>query len=61
VLDRTKIVSSNIRLNAVDINALDFLIPVYIAEYNCYFYISKISNYEYGSIQSTTVELVKLR
>jgi hypothetical protein len=61
VLDRTKIVSSNIRLNAVDINALDFLTPVYIAEYNCYFYISKISNYEYGSTQSTTVELVKLR
>jgi hypothetical protein len=61
VLNRSKIVSANIRLNAVDINALDFLIPVYIAEYNCYFYISKISNYEYGSTQSTTVELVKLR
>jgi hypothetical protein len=61
VLNRTKIVSSNLRLNAVDINALDFLTPVYIDEYNCYFYISKISNYEYGSTQSTTVELVKLR
>lgn len=61
VLDKTKIVSANIRLNAVDINQLDFLIPVYIRQYNSFFYISKIQNYRYGSAESTLVELVKLR
>ena len=61
VLNRTKIVQSDLRLNAVDINGLDFLIPVFIGEYNSYFYISKITNYEYGSAKSTKVELVKLR
>jgi hypothetical protein len=61
VLTRTKIVTEQIRLNALDIQQLDFLKPVYLSKHNAYFYISKISGFTYGSSESTEVELVKLR
>jgi hypothetical protein len=61
VLTRTKIVTENIRLNALDIQALDFLKPIYLDKHNAYFYISKISGFDYGSSEATEVELVKIR
>jgi hypothetical protein len=61
VLNRTKVLTINVKLNAIDIFQLDFLKPVFIAEHNAYFYISKISGFTYGSSESTEVELVKLR
>jgi len=61
VLTRTKIVTERIRLTPLDIQALNFLIPVYLDKHNAYFYISKISGFDYGSSESTEVELVKLR
>ena len=61
VLNRTKIVTEQIRLNALDIQQLDFLKPVYLSKHNAYFYISKISGFTYGTNESTEVELVKLR
>jgi hypothetical protein len=61
VLTRTKIVTEQIRLNALDIQQLDFLKPVFLSKHNAYFYISKISGFTYGSSESTEVELVKLR
>jgi len=61
VLTRTKIVTEQLRLNALDIQQLDFLKPVYLSKHNAYFYISKISGFTYGSSESTEVELVKLR
>jgi hypothetical protein len=61
VLTRTKIVTEQLRLDALDIQQLDFLKPVYLSKHNAYFYISKISGFTYGSSESTEVELVKLR
>jgi hypothetical protein len=61
VLTRTKIVTQQLRLNALDIQQLDFLRPVFLSKHNAYFYISKISGFTYGSSESTEVELVKLR
>jgi hypothetical protein len=61
VLTRTKIVTEQLRLNALDIQQLDFLKPVFLSKHNAYFYISKISGFTYGSSESTEVELVKLR
>lgn len=46
-------------LTEVDINELDFTLPVYIERYKGYFYISKIKNYR-GSGLSTECELVKI-
>jgi hypothetical protein len=60
VIDRTKIVTCLLRLNASDINQLDLTIPVYIEYFNSYFYVSKISGYNPNRNVSTLVELVKL-
>jgi hypothetical protein len=60
VLDKAKIVTCLLRLNASDINQLDLTIPVYIEYFNSYFYVSKISGYNPNRNVSTLVELVKL-
>jgi hypothetical protein len=60
VLSRAKIATVLLRLNASDINQLDFTKPVYIKHFNAYFYINKISAYTPTSNESTKVELVKL-
>ena len=60
VLDKAKIVTCLLRLNASDINQLDLTIPVYIEYFNSYFYVSKISGYNPNRNVSTKVELVKL-
>lgn len=58
VVDKYKAVTCLIRLNASDINKLDYLKPVWIKYFNSYFYISKISGY--NSNKSTQVELIKI-
>ena len=60
VIDRTKIVTCLLRLNASDINQLDLTKPVYIEYFNSYFYVSKISGYNPNRNVGTLVELVKL-
>lgn len=60
-LNRTKIVTENVRLTPLDIETIDFLRPVFISKHNCYFYISKISGYNSTSNEATEVELVKIR
>lgn len=60
VMNRCKIVKLPIRLSAADISQLDTLKPVYIQKYESYFYISKISGFDYTERKSTMVELVKL-
>ena len=60
VLDKAKIVTCLLRLNASDINQLDLTKPVYIEYFNSYFYISQISSYNPNGNKSTSVELVKL-
>jgi hypothetical protein len=60
VIDRTKIVTCLLRLNASDINQLDLTKPVYIEYFNSYFYVSDIKGYNPDRNVSTMVELVKL-
>lgn len=45
-------------LDEIDIQQLDFFTPVYLEQYSCYFYISKISNYV--AVKPCNVELIKL-
>ena len=49
-----------IRLSAVDINQIDFSKPKWIDLYNCYFYLSFVSQYKVNQVDSTEVELIKL-
>jgi len=60
VLDKAKIVTCLLRLNASDINQLDLTKPVYIEYFNSYFYVSDIKGYNPDRNVSTLVELVKL-
>lgn len=45
-------------LNAVDIQQLDFRIPIYLEQFNAHFYITKISDWQLGT--PTKVVLLKL-
>lgn len=58
IVDNYKSVTCALRLNASDINQLDFMNPVWVKYFNSYFYISKISGY--NGTKSTQVELIKL-
>lgn len=58
-----KIVKMLLRLNASDINQLDFFRPVWIklnGQSGCYFYVSEIKQFKVTSKESCDVELVKL-
>lgn len=59
-LQNLKLFKVNVKLNLLDILNLDFLIPVYIAKYDSYFFISNISQYDYTEDKITNVELIKL-
>lgn len=60
VLDNYRQVTCKLRLNAADINRLDFTRPVYIKHFNAYFYINTIKGYNPMQPGNTTVELIKL-
>jgi hypothetical protein len=60
ILQSLKIVKCEIRLNILDIINLNYFYPIYIDEFNSYFFLSKISQFDYTSNDSTSVELIKL-
>ena len=47
------------RLNELDINNIDYLIPIYVDIFKSYFYINKIPDYR-GVGSSTKVEIIKI-
>ena len=61
ILDKTKAITLIMKLTAVDIQKLDFSIPIFLdvpdLDLHAYFYINKISNYKQGF---TPVEFVRL-
>jgi hypothetical protein len=59
ILSNMKYIKQEFLLDETDINALDFLTPIYLKRYNAYFYISIVDNYK-GSNTPTFVELVKI-
>lgn len=60
VIGNAKILTEYVRLSISDINQLDFTRPVYLSQYNAYFYISNIADFSYTNNESTLVELVKI-
>lgn len=60
ILQNLKKVKCEIRLNILDIINLNYFYPIYIDEFNSYFFLSKINQFDYTSNDSTTVELIKL-
>ena len=55
---RVKRIVVNLNLNQVDISIIDHRIPIYLSQFNEYFYLNKISNYINGRL--TAVELIRL-
>jgi hypothetical protein len=60
ILQNLKIVKTDIRLNILDIINLNYFYPIYISEFNSYFFLSKINQFDYTSNESTKVELIKI-
>lgn len=60
ILQNLKVVKTDIRLNILDIINLNYFYPIYISEFNSYFFLSKINQFDYTSNESTKVELIKL-
>ena len=58
-LNEMKYVRAFFRLDSVDIQNLDFTLPIYVSKFNAYFYINKIKEFT-GKDQVTEVEMVKI-
>ena len=54
-----KYVRAFFRLDSVDIQNLDFTLPIYVSKFNAYFYLNKIVEFT-GKDQVTEVEMVKI-
>jgi hypothetical protein len=59
VIARFKKLICRLRLSAVDVRRLDFSKPVYLGQYQSFFYINKVT-YDPASTESAEVELIKL-
>jgi hypothetical protein len=60
ILTKSKVVNILLYLNSVDINQLDFSIPIYLDYYEAYFYINQVKQFNTTHVDSTLVELVRL-
>jgi hypothetical protein len=58
-LNEMKYVRAFFRLDSVDIQNLDFTLPIYVSKFNAYFYLNKIVEFT-GKDQVTEVEMVKI-
>lgn len=59
-LQNLRIVTDDYNLNIIDVKGIDYFIPIYDDEYQSYFFISLIKDFNYTSHQLTEVELIKL-
>lgn len=59
ILDRSNVLNVLMKLTPVDVNELDHFIPIYLHQFNAYFYINKVSNYV-GANKLTKVELIRI-
>ncbi|RCH53941.1 hypothetical protein DJ568_15490 [Mucilaginibacter hurinus] len=57
-LHHAQVINTTLKLNNLDIEEFDHLIPVFIRKYSRYFYVNKISNYIDG--QLTKVQLIRI-
>lgn len=59
-LQNIRIVKANFNLNINDIKSIDWLTPVYIDQFQSYFFITSINQFNYTNPDLTEVELIKL-
>ena len=60
ILQGLRIIKIDIRLSLIDILNLNYFYPIYLSQYNAYFFVSNINQFDYTSNNATEVELIKL-
>lgn len=60
ILQGLRIIKIDIRLSLIDILNLNYFYPVYLNQYNAYFFVSNVNQFDYTSNDATQVELIKL-
>jgi len=60
ILQNLRIIKIDIRLSLIDILNLNYFYPVYLSQYNAYFFVSNVNQFDYTSNDATEVELIKL-
>jgi len=60
ILQGLRIIKIDIRLSLIDILNLNYFYPVYLSQYNAYFFVSNVNQFDYTSNDATEVELIKL-
>lgn len=60
ILQNLRIIKIDIKLTLIDILNLNYFYPVYLSQYNAYFFVSSVNQFDYTSNDSTEVELIKL-
>lgn len=58
ILKRPKVLQTQILLDSFDIQSLDLFNPIWLEEHGCWFYVSKINNFQAGKI--TKVDLIRM-
>lgn len=58
IIKGNKSINCLVRLNNIDINQLDFSIPIWIDYFGAYFYINEISQYKVTDKDSTQISLI---
>lgn len=60
IVSSPRVLRDKVRLNPKDIQSIDQSKPVWIDEFNSYFFLQKVSGYIAGANKSTLVEFIKL-
>lgn len=59
-LQSLKLVKANFNLSLIDLFRIDYFRPVYVSQFQAYFFISSINQFNYTNPGLTEVELIKL-
>jgi len=60
VLQEIKVLKLNFNLNLIDIINVDYFTPIYLSQYQAYFFIQSINQFNYTEQDITEVELIKI-
>lgn len=60
IIQNPKVLKIDIRLSLINILQLNYFYPIYLKQYNAYFFLSSINQFDYTSNEATEVELIKL-
>ena len=60
ILQEIKVLKLNFNLNLIDIINIDYFTPIYLSQYQAYFFIQSINQFNYTEQDITEVELIKI-